>query len=116
MFREKIDKQKRLSAMKVTLSFAPYAEANFPQQNQKSGGETIQDHRARQGVAVAIRAAPFAFVKERKAQTSVEQNGERAPNGHRAHQGESAFRLRSTSRSNETVEEAALLRAEFVSS
>ncbi len=60
-------KQKRLSLVKVTLSFAPYAEGYFSQQNKKSGSETIQNHGPRESFTRPIRAASFALGKERKA-------------------------------------------------
>ncbi len=48
----------------ITLSSAPYAEANRPQQNTQSSRETIQDHCARQGFASAILSPPFALGEE----------------------------------------------------
>jgi hypothetical protein len=64
-----------LSAPKSPLSFALYAEAHCPKQNKESGGETIQDHRAREGIASSIRPSTPAFGQECEAETPIGQGG-----------------------------------------
>ena len=84
------------------LSFAPYAEGHFSQQDQESRPETVQDNRDGQSVAFAIvPPAPHVF-QERQAQTAVEQNGRRRQHGRRPDQSEPALRLGVRCRSNET--------------
>ena len=92
------------------LSFAPYAEGHFSQQDQESRQETVQDNRDGQSVAFASVPPASHVVQERQAQTALEQNGWRRQHGHRPDQGEPAVRLSDRSRSNETPA-AALPRA-----
>src|SRR5207245_11700539 len=58
-----------LPSLESPLSFALYAEVHCPKQNKESGGETIQDHRAREGIASSIRPSTPAFGQECEEET-----------------------------------------------
>jgi hypothetical protein len=90
--------RKNLSFQWRPLSFAPHAEANFSQQDSQSSRETVQDHRPRQSVALAIVPAPSAFGQKREAQTASRQNGARPQNGRSASKSQSAVRLNQRTR------------------
>jgi hypothetical protein len=61
--------------LELSLSCAPYAEANRPKQDPESGRETIQNHRDRQSFALTRFTPAFDVVQKRQAETAFGQNG-----------------------------------------
>jgi hypothetical protein len=76
------------------LTFLPYAEAHCTQQNAQISGETLQNHRGRQGFEGAFFATPPVIREEREAQTQAGQSSTRGRDRCSANKGKSAFWLK----------------------
>jgi hypothetical protein len=66
-----------LSLRQRELTSPPYAEAHCTQQNAQISGETLQDHRRRQGLEGAFVATPSDVDEKREAQTPTRESSVR---------------------------------------